>query len=239
MVGDADGDVDEESAAGGPHPRHGSLDEVPHAVELVTPLEVRPPSRLPGTSETRVQVPVRGLGSSHSSHEALVPAREIRVSAPSEFPCHRLEQLVDSESTNSMPECCERLARRGGVKVPDPPDSLHPVFAVLQDRVRVPVLPFSPVPTGEPESPERERAQDGGRGQHRAGPGCGRVGEWHGNLRGEEDGTSGVRAVVWVLLRCGPDPKTRPAPAQRTSPWISKVSIVPFRYGSENWDLPR
>jgi len=183
VVGEADRHVDELPATGGAQPGDRSLQQVPHRVELVAPLHVRPPGPLPRPTEGGVQVAVRVLRRGHAVDEPVVAVGEVVVGLHAELPGHRLEQLVDLRVDELDPGVVERLPGCGGVEVARPADPLHPGLAVPDHGVGVPLLPVGPVAAGQAQVAERQGAERA-RGRHDRTGRDGGVGDGHDVLLG-------------------------------------------------------
>ena len=95
VVGDGDGETDQLVLAVGAQPGDAGLDQVPEAVELMAPLEVRVPGRLAGAAEGGVQVAVLLLGGGDPLDESVQAGLERVVAGAADLPGHPLEQLVD------------------------------------------------------------------------------------------------------------------------------------------------
>jgi len=141
VVGKAARDRGEFVIHSGAQASNRGLDEVPEAVELVTPLKVRVARRLSRAAEARVEVAVGFLGRADSRNECVVSLLERRVRAATELPRHALEQLVNFRvhELDAHVVAADRASGRG-VEVARPADALDPLLAVREDHGGVELL---------------------------------------------------------------------------------------------------
>jgi hypothetical protein len=88
-------DVQQPVVAEGAVPRHGRLDEVAEAVELVPPLEILVGRAAPDDLDEAVEVPVRPLGRGHHTDRLVGRGGQVRVGPAAQFPADGFEPLVD------------------------------------------------------------------------------------------------------------------------------------------------
>jgi hypothetical protein len=114
---------------------NSGLKQVAVAIQLVSPLQVGVARLLTGATKLRVEVAVVFLHSSDASHEGTESLVEPAVAGAPDLPGHGLEQFVDVGVRELTAGAVGRKAPLdSGVKVADPADLLHPVFAVVDDR---------------------------------------------------------------------------------------------------------
>ena len=176
QVGGAAGDVEQPVVRIRPRALAGDrgLEEVPEAVELVAPLEVRPARLLPGPPEHRVEVAVgllRGRDPRDDGPEALV---EGGIAGAADLPRERLEVLVDLGVRELAPAPARRAAcppRRGRSCASQPSDSSR---RPMWSSVAVPLTSWRlrPEAAGDPHLVEAEGPQSAG-GRHHGGGGGG------------------------------------------------------------------
>jgi hypothetical protein len=163
----------------GTPPCHRSLEQMPQAVQLVAPREVRPALTLARSTEPRVQVSIGFLGGSDPGHGLREILLQGGIGPTPEFPGHGLEILVDL----GIGELAAAPARGQGagcgeVEVADPALAFEPVLDMPQDVGAIGFLQCAPESTleGELVDPERgEGGTRGGNGCDRSGDGCGGV----------------------------------------------------------------
>jgi len=144
----------------GAAPGDRSLEEVPQAVQLVAPGQVRPARHLAGPPEVGVEVAVRLLGGRDPGDEVAERRLQFLVRAGAQLPGRRFEELVDL-GVGELPATTSLRQRacRGEVEVPDPAFPRLPVRDVAQRDRGVRPLPFGPEAAGDPDLAEAERTQ--------------------------------------------------------------------------------
>ncbi len=116
---------------GGAQARHGCLEHVPGAVQLVPPLEVRVARLLPLLSEPGVEVPVGLLGRDDRSGQLAGAAVHVQIAGAADIPGHRLHQLVHV-GIGELPSLAHGRdgAVHSGAGVFHPAELLHPGLGV-------------------------------------------------------------------------------------------------------------